>query len=171
MLIAVAPLVAEHRLSGVQTLVLLHVGSVVVALRLRWSAACGIFSDQGSNPCLLHWQAYSLLLSHRESPVPCVFIHSSLQWHMLLFHSTTLSKLCIQFHPILPSRFSSTVFFVKPSLTPQQVLGTCLLYFCCTLYVSGSFFLTMHRDFRSLTYSQCSINIAVYVLFSSFLLP
>ena len=30
---------------------------------------CGIFPDQGSNPCLLHWQADSLPLSHQRSPV------------------------------------------------------------------------------------------------------
>ena len=29
------------------------------------SAACGIFLDQGSNPCILHWQADSLPLSHQ----------------------------------------------------------------------------------------------------------
>ena len=29
-------------------------GSVVVAHRPSWSAACGIFPDQGSNPCPLH---------------------------------------------------------------------------------------------------------------------
>ena len=34
----------------------------------RCSAACGIFLDQGSNPCLLHWQADSLPLSHQGSP-------------------------------------------------------------------------------------------------------
>ena len=39
-------------------------GLVAVAHGLSCSAACGIFSDQGSNPCLLHWQAYSLQLSH-----------------------------------------------------------------------------------------------------------
>ena len=33
--------------------------SVVVAHGLSCSAACGIFPDQGSNPCPLHWQAYS----------------------------------------------------------------------------------------------------------------
>ena len=27
--------------------------------RLSYSAACGIFPDQGSNPCPLHWQAVS----------------------------------------------------------------------------------------------------------------
>uniref|UniRef100_A0A8C6B8Q3 Uncharacterized protein n=1 Tax=Monodon monoceros TaxID=40151 RepID=A0A8C6B8Q3_MONMO len=31
-------------------------GSVVVAQGLSCSAACGIFLDQGSNPCRLHWQ-------------------------------------------------------------------------------------------------------------------
>ena len=34
-------------------------GSVVVAHGPSCSAACGIFPDQGSNPCLRHWQADS----------------------------------------------------------------------------------------------------------------
>ena len=34
-------------------------GSVVVAHGLSCSAACGIFPDQGSNPCPLHWQVDS----------------------------------------------------------------------------------------------------------------
>ena len=36
-----------------------NTGSVVVAHGLHCSAACGIFPDQGSNPCPLHWQADS----------------------------------------------------------------------------------------------------------------
>ena len=32
---------------------------VVVARGLSCSVACGIFPDQGSNPCPLHWQADS----------------------------------------------------------------------------------------------------------------
>ena len=43
-------------------------GSVVVAHRLNCSAACGIFPDQGSNPCPLHWQADSQPLHHQGSP-------------------------------------------------------------------------------------------------------
>ena len=35
---------------------------------LSSSKACGIFLAQGSNPCLLHWQADSLPLSHQRSP-------------------------------------------------------------------------------------------------------
>ena len=43
-------------------------GSVVVAHGPSCSAACGIFPDQGSNPCPLHQQADSQLLRHQGSP-------------------------------------------------------------------------------------------------------
>ena len=43
-------------------------GSVVVAHGPSCSAACGIFRDQGSNPCPLHWQADSQPLRHQGSP-------------------------------------------------------------------------------------------------------
>ena len=43
-------------------------GSVVVAHGLSCSVACGIFPDQGSNPCPLHWQADSQPLRHQGSP-------------------------------------------------------------------------------------------------------
>ena len=44
-------------------------GSVIVAHGLSRSAACGIFPDQGSNPCPLHWQADSQPLRHQGSPL------------------------------------------------------------------------------------------------------
>ena len=47
-------------------------GSVVVALGPSCSAACGIFPDQGSNPCPLYWQADSQPLHHQGSPI-CSF--------------------------------------------------------------------------------------------------
>ena len=43
-------------------------GSVVVAHGPSCSAACGIFRDQGSNPCPLHWQADPQPLRHQGSP-------------------------------------------------------------------------------------------------------
>ena len=43
-------------------------GSAIVAHGPSCSAACGIFLDQGSNPCPLHWQADSQPLRHRGSP-------------------------------------------------------------------------------------------------------
>ena len=47
------------RASVVVALSLQCTGSVVVAHGLSCSAACGIFPDQGSNPCTLHWQVDS----------------------------------------------------------------------------------------------------------------
>ena len=55
-----ASLVAEHRL---QTRRLSNCGHGPSC-----SAACGIFPDQGSNPCPLHWQADSQPLRHQGSP-------------------------------------------------------------------------------------------------------
>ena len=52
LLIAVASLVAEHGALGVGV-------SVVEANGLSCPTVCGIFPDQGSNLCPLHWQAYS----------------------------------------------------------------------------------------------------------------
>ena len=65
LLIAVASLVAEHGSWAHRLQYLWHVG---FAHGLSYSAACGILSDQGLNPCLLHWQADSLSLSHQGSP-------------------------------------------------------------------------------------------------------
>ena len=59
LLIAVASLAAEH-------------GLIAVVHRLRSSEACGIFPDQGSNPCLLHWQVDSLPLSHLGTTSPLI---------------------------------------------------------------------------------------------------
>ena len=47
--------------------------SVVAAHGSSCSATCGIFPDQSSNPCPLHWQADSQPLHHQESPLPHVF--------------------------------------------------------------------------------------------------
>ena len=43
-------------------------GSVVVAHGPSCTVACGIFPDQGSNPCPLHWQADSQPLRHQGNP-------------------------------------------------------------------------------------------------------
>ena len=48
-------------------------GSVVVAHGPSRSTACGIFPDQGSNPCPLHWQADSQPLCHQRSPWTSTF--------------------------------------------------------------------------------------------------
>ena len=65
LLTAVASLAAEHGLwaRGLQQLQILCTGSLVVEQGL----AAQQLLDQGLNPCLLHWKADSLSLSHRGS--------------------------------------------------------------------------------------------------------
>ena len=60
LLIVVAFLVAEH---GLQ-----RTGSVAMMHGFSCPMACGIFLDQESNLCLLHWQANSLPRGHQGSP-------------------------------------------------------------------------------------------------------
>ena len=57
-----------------------HAGSVAVAHGPSCSAACGIFPDQGLNPCPLHWQADSQPLRHQGSPCLQLFSFSLLEW-------------------------------------------------------------------------------------------
>ena len=52
-------------------------GSVIVAHGPSCSAACGIFPDQGSNPCPLHRQADSQPLRHQGSPPNGLFTPAS----------------------------------------------------------------------------------------------
>ena len=78
LLIAVASLVAEwglrasvvaaHGLGSCDMRALECTGSVALVRGLSCSSACGIFPDQGSNLCLLHWQVDSSPLSHQGSP-------------------------------------------------------------------------------------------------------
>ena len=51
----------------------LECGSVVMMQGLSYSPASGVFPDQGSNPCPLHWQAVSYLLHHQGSPTLTFF--------------------------------------------------------------------------------------------------
>ena len=60
LLTAVTSLIAAPRLESTR--------SVVVAHGLSCSVASGILLHQGWKPCLLHWQADSLPLSHQGSP-------------------------------------------------------------------------------------------------------
>ena len=63
-------------------------GSVVVAHGPSCSVACGIFPDQGSNPCPLYWQADSQPLRHQGSPNCCCFLNSYLSWNPCFLKQT-----------------------------------------------------------------------------------
>ena len=55
-------------------------GSVIVAHGPSCSVACGIFPDQGSNPCPVHWQADSQPLHHQGSPSAHFLIELFVFW-------------------------------------------------------------------------------------------
>ena len=87
-----------------------HAGSVVVAQGPSCSAACGIFPDQGSKPCPLHWQADSQPLRHQGSPQ--FFEHTSVfppqdLRHKCLPAGTAVSPWACSSFPALPSSCSS----------------------------------------------------------------
>ena len=84
-------------------------GSVIVAYGLSCSAVCGIFPDQGTNPCPLHWQADSQPLCHQGSP--------SAHFYILVFFFFFF------FHLAIMSTF------------PCSCLSTILRKACVPLYV------------------------------------
>ena len=118
LLFAVASLVGELGLQGarasvVAALWLQSTDSVVVVHGLSCSEACGIFSNQGLNQGLLHWQADSLPLSHQESPV---FLNNNeIEYHQLFsklsMHSPALIKYLWQQVALQIS--NSTIIFKK----------------------------------------------------------
>ena len=76
-------------------------GSVVVAHGPSCCAACGIFPDQGSNPCPLHWQADSQPLRHQGSPITSVLTDVCLL--------PILTHVCTQIYTFLFFFFLNTV--------------------------------------------------------------
>ena len=69
--------VGEHRLWGCRASVAVARGlsscSSRPRARLGCPAACGIFSHQGPNLCLLRWQVGTSPLTHQGSPLPVWF--------------------------------------------------------------------------------------------------
>ena len=90
------------------------VASLVVAHGLGCSMACGIFPDQGSNPCTPYWQADSLSLSHQGSPTALLSVQKS----PCFFHS-------------LPPPFSCWARYL-----PEEVTGESGC--CATVQMKGA---------------------------------
>ena len=68
-------------------------GSVIVAHGPSCSAACGIFPDQGSNLCPLHWQADFQPLRHQGSPVDWLLnVEQALHTYDKSWHNKLLNK-------------------------------------------------------------------------------
>ena len=83
-------------------------GSAIVAHGPSCSAACGIFPDQGPNPCALHWQADSQPLRHQGSPWD---LPISKQWlseykHSIYFCMLILNPASLLIYLIIYNHFS-----------------------------------------------------------------
>ena len=83
-----------------------HAGSVVVAHGFSCFMACGIFLDQGLNPCPLHWQANSYLLHHQGSPLITNFLIP-----FSTFAKSTLKSWFSQWSQKLSQNFFLNTFF------------------------------------------------------------
>ena len=78
-------------------------GSVAVAHRPSCSVACGIFPDQGSNLCPLHWQADSQPLRHQGS-----LIYQFLFGLVWFLNRDYLFCVCVS-----PEKWTALVFLAK----------------------------------------------------------
>ena len=109
-------------------------GSVVVAHGPSCSAACGIFPDQGSNTCALHWQADSQPLRHQGSPLLLSFKNS----------------LCI-----LDNRPLSDVSFANSF--SQSV--ACLLILLTLSFVEQKFLILMKSSLSIISFMDCAFGV------------
>ena len=82
-------------------------GSVTVAHGPSCSVACGIFPDQGTNPCPLHWQADSQPLRHQGSPSLRL-----LKRHCPLYYTTSRFDLEFAVILIVAIFFNLFIYFI-----------------------------------------------------------
>ena len=87
--------------------------SVVVVHGFCCSTACGIFSDQGSNPRSLYWQADSYPLYHKGSPAGCYLKRDHMCYHYFsaFFWLKIIHSIFLYFAIIYPAL--SRVFISK----------------------------------------------------------
>ena len=91
-------------------------GSVIVAHGPSCAAACGIFPDQGLNPCSLHWQADSQPLRHQGSPSAQFRCH--------------FPREAISDHPTVPRKVPLLDAVITPFAFPLQHVLVCNYFMC-----------------------------------------
>ena len=90
---------------------------------LSCSAACGIFPDQGSNPCPLHWQADSSPLHHQgSSPFRQLDPVTPAETGEAEFEPSVLGGLCKQ-HWVWPKLSSVVVAAVFITQDPGEAMA------------------------------------------------
>ena len=120
-------------------------GAEVAVHGVSCSIACRISSDQGSNPCLLHWQPGSLPLSHQGGPVFFSFAKPLERKLKLLERKAccpfTLKCFCEHFLAMGTSIYPTTVHLPNAHLIKSVIsLGLffllAVLGLCCRALVS-----------------------------------
>ena len=113
----------------------------------------GIFSTQGSNPCLLHWQADYLLLNHQGNTIHYILINDFIFLEKFKFHSKIKKKVkylpyipcpkCIS-PPIIniPHQTGAFVTTDEPTMTyhnhPKSIVYITIYSWCYTFYPFSS---------------------------------
>ena len=117
--------------------------SAVVAHRLSCSKACGIFPDQRSNPCPLHWQADSYPLHHLGSPSMFLMLTHTVTWirRLFLFHRG-IAFYCMDkayfIHPLVDRYLGCFCFWSimnNASMNIHIQAFVCLLAICICIYI------------------------------------
>ena len=82
--------------------------------------------DQGSNPCLLHWQADSLLLSYQGSTLPLTFFFFFLAAQALPYGVQAFLVVAFRFsypwHSGLVAQQHVRSLFLDQGLSPRPLL-------------------------------------------------
>ena len=110
-------------------LLLQSTGSVVVTCRLSCSMACGIFLDQGSNPCPLHWQVDSSPLRHREAPDWIILnrlFFCKTQVMAVISGNETIQEMLITLHisKVIKTLFQSSPLFIFSNVSLLKSFGS-----------------------------------------------
>ena len=102
-------------------------GSAIVAHGPSCSGACGIFPDQGSNPCPPHWQADSQPLRHQGSP-SCFLILLFLFILQPMFYPKFVDSATINLLPDSPLSLPETSALVQALIILTQIHSSLLLH-------------------------------------------
>ena len=130
-------------------------GSVAVAHGLSCSAACGIFSDQGSNPRPLHWQDRFSTTVPPGKPLDHVF-KSILP--VFAFWLKSLIHLHLKQLLIMKDLFPSFCYLVFVCLLAFLFLIYSIIAFFCVMFI---FLVVTHFD--SLLISFCVYSLAIFL--------